>query len=439
MTEDVRLACKKHGTRANEQELTLYDVYAENTKNMMNKDRRILNLTRWRDWFAADMAEQAKARHGLEKFRSFALTNPNFSANNEADVELKLRSVDLLHTLFEASQHKVQSALAELLLGGDAAGAKPPPPPQQQQVAKFANMATTYDRQGVPSTILKLLDSAPILSSSVNMSTAAASASAPSPPDSPQARLRSATLASMSSSNSSSNTNASTPNLLPTACSNPGIYSNLNNNINNQQILHMPVPIHIAYNSLTNSYEATAAAATTTTTTTAAAACSVTNNYAGGNSSTVSSVSPAALSSSSSASSCSYSALPLITTTTTSATNTFASTATAPTIKTNPNKSCSLLLKAAYNSNERQQQQSSSALSVLALKKSITLLSHNNNNNNQNDHDQTSGNTTSSSAEMSLAINGNGMMAGSTGQYGIENYYNNSNNSVSDGKRTYLI
>jgi hypothetical protein len=134
ISEDIRTACKKYGTRTNEQEVYLYDIYAENTKNMMNKDRRIDNLNRWSDWFKLDIQEQIKAKNGLEKFRNFALNNPNFNSHNEAEVDLKLKSVNLLQTLYEASLFKVQSALSEC---------NDQPKPQ----AQYANMLTTYDRQ----------------------------------------------------------------------------------------------------------------------------------------------------------------------------------------------------------------------------------------------------------------------------------------------------
>jgi hypothetical protein len=134
VADDVRLACKKYGTKPNEQELFLYDTYAENTKNMMNKDRRILNLTKWRDWLGSDIQEQAKQRLGLEKFKTFALNNPNFNSNNDAEVDIKLKSVDLLQILYESSQFKVQTALAELL-------------DQPKPTAAHTNFLTTYDKQ----------------------------------------------------------------------------------------------------------------------------------------------------------------------------------------------------------------------------------------------------------------------------------------------------
>jgi hypothetical protein len=112
---DIQVACKKYGTCSNEQELYLYDIYAENTKNMMNRDRRIASLTKWADLLTTDIQAQIKSRQGLDKVKSFAKENPNFSnANNDADIGLKLESVNLLKILYEASLYKVQSALAEI-------------------------------------------------------------------------------------------------------------------------------------------------------------------------------------------------------------------------------------------------------------------------------------------------------------------------------------
>lgn len=142
--EDVRTACKKYGTTPNEssssntsqseQEIFLYDIYAENTRNMMNKDRRIANLTKWAHMFNADVQAQQKARHGLEKVKCFARENPNFNANNDVEVEIKLESVGLLQMLYEASLFKVQSALSELL------GTSRP------TFALANQMTTTYDK-----------------------------------------------------------------------------------------------------------------------------------------------------------------------------------------------------------------------------------------------------------------------------------------------------
>lgn len=135
INEDIKLACKKYGTASNEQEIFLYDIYAENTKNMMNKDRRIANLSKWSHLFNSDVQAQVKSRQGLEKVKNFAKENPNFNANNDIEVEIKLESVSLLQTLYEASLFKVQSALAELL--------DTPKP----SYAISSQMTTTYDKQ----------------------------------------------------------------------------------------------------------------------------------------------------------------------------------------------------------------------------------------------------------------------------------------------------
>ena len=75
--KDIRTACKKYGNGKNEQEINLYDIYAENTKNMMNRDRRIENLKKWAALFKTDLQAQIKSRQGLEKMRTFAKENPN--------------------------------------------------------------------------------------------------------------------------------------------------------------------------------------------------------------------------------------------------------------------------------------------------------------------------------------------------------------------------
>lgn len=163
---DIKIACKKYGNGKNEQEINLYDIYAENTKNMMNRDRRIENLNKWTELLKADLQSQIKARQGLEKVRTFAKENPNFKSNNDADVALKLESVQLLQTLYDSSLFKIETSLAEL-----TANEKP-----NYQYASLLN--TTYDKQGVPITIMKL-------NSSTEINTLMNKPSAPSPPISP--------------------------------------------------------------------------------------------------------------------------------------------------------------------------------------------------------------------------------------------------------------
>ena len=143
---DIRSACKKYGTCPNEQEISLYDIYAENTKNMMNKDRRIANLNKWSQLFEADVKSQANSLQGLIKVKNFAKENPNFNANNDADVNHKLETVKTLKILYEASFFKVKSALSELT--------EPHAPKATYEHSSL--MSTIFDKQGVPLTILRL-------------------------------------------------------------------------------------------------------------------------------------------------------------------------------------------------------------------------------------------------------------------------------------------
>jgi hypothetical protein len=62
---DVEIAVKKYGTCKNEQEVYLLDIYSENTKNMMNRDRRITNLNKWSQLFNTDFHAQDKIIEGL--------------------------------------------------------------------------------------------------------------------------------------------------------------------------------------------------------------------------------------------------------------------------------------------------------------------------------------------------------------------------------------
>lgn len=133
---DIQVACKKYGTSLNEQDIYLYDIYAENTKNMMNRDRRILSLNKWADILHADVVSQVKAREGLEKVKSFAKINPNFYTNNsESDIGQKCESVQLMQILYEASLYKIQTAITDL-----SGQTKP-----NYQYSNLIN--TTYDKQ----------------------------------------------------------------------------------------------------------------------------------------------------------------------------------------------------------------------------------------------------------------------------------------------------
>jgi hypothetical protein len=60
--EEIREACRKYGTASGgEQELCLYDVFSENTKNMMNRERRGESLSKWAEMLAADLGSQVRA------------------------------------------------------------------------------------------------------------------------------------------------------------------------------------------------------------------------------------------------------------------------------------------------------------------------------------------------------------------------------------------
>ena len=132
---DIQLACKKYGTCMNDQEIYLYDIYPENTKNMMNRDRRISSLTKWSEILTADVNFQHKSKEGLDKVKTFAKENPNFYSNNDADIVQKMQSVKLMQILYEASLFKVQTALADLF-------------DTQKPTYQYSNLiTTTYDKQ----------------------------------------------------------------------------------------------------------------------------------------------------------------------------------------------------------------------------------------------------------------------------------------------------
>ena len=273
---DIKKACEKYGTGKNEQEVYLFDIYAENTKNMMNRDRRLANLTRWSELFTTDIESQVKSRQGLDKVKTFAKQNPSFNSNNDAEVNQKLESVKLLQILYEASLFKVQTALAELLDN---------PKPNYEN---SSNLTTTYDKQGVPISTLKLNPS------QVDTTNFFSKPSAPSPPSSP-------TRISISSASSSA----------PTAPSRSSAYPSIQGSSSSSQLsfapMQMPQPVHYSL----NPYDSAALNGGSGST-----SC---YSYVGGESSSsssisTSSVSPAALSSSSSTQHSQSSPLPAVST-----------------------------------------------------------------------------------------------------------------------------
>lgn len=220
INQDIQLACKKYGTSSNnQQEVYLYDVYPENTKNMMNRGRRIESLTRWSELFNTDMESQQKAKDGLEKVKAFSKENPNFNINNEADIMQKMQSVNLMQTLYEGSIYKVQLALTDLW--------DTPKP-----CFKYSNLiSTTYDKQGVPSSILKL--------PSTLLINPFEKASAPSPPISP---------ASSTYTQSSNTTNSTSNNYNSINVSSTHTISS----IQAHPVISMPMPCHIYESSATS-------------------------------------------------------------------------------------------------------------------------------------------------------------------------------------------
>lgn len=142
---DIDTAAKKFGTtKETEQELFLFDVFSENTKNLMNRERRIMNLGKWAKLLSTDVEAQLKAKEGLERHRHFTRENPKFANNSDDEIAQKITSVQLLHLLYEASLFKVESSLTELV---------DKPKPTYRYVN---NLQTTYDKLAIPQTILKL-------------------------------------------------------------------------------------------------------------------------------------------------------------------------------------------------------------------------------------------------------------------------------------------
>jgi hypothetical protein len=70
---DIELAAKKYGSYPNVHEIYLFDIYSENTKNMMNRERRIANLNKWSLILNTDIQSQIKCIEGKLNLLSLGL------------------------------------------------------------------------------------------------------------------------------------------------------------------------------------------------------------------------------------------------------------------------------------------------------------------------------------------------------------------------------
>lgn len=144
---DIEIAVGKYGTSKNEQEIYLLDIYSENTKNMMYRDRRINNLTKWSQLIKTDYLSQDKIVEGIEKVRTFNKQNPKFGTNDDELLQ-KIQSIKLVKILYEACLFKIDSALADIL--------DKPKPQIMENNNYLKNISTTYDKLGIPISVLKL-------------------------------------------------------------------------------------------------------------------------------------------------------------------------------------------------------------------------------------------------------------------------------------------
>jgi hypothetical protein len=84
---------------------------------------------------------------GIEKVRTFNRQNPKFGTNDDELLQ-KIQSIKLVKILYESCLFKIDSSLAEIV---------DKPKPQINDTNNYLkNITTTYDKLGIPISILKL-------------------------------------------------------------------------------------------------------------------------------------------------------------------------------------------------------------------------------------------------------------------------------------------
>jgi hypothetical protein len=84
---------------------------------------------------------------GIEKVRTFNKQNPKFGTNDDELLQ-KIQSIKLVKILYEACLFKIDSALADIL--------DKPKPQINENNNYLKNITTTYDKLGIPISVLKL-------------------------------------------------------------------------------------------------------------------------------------------------------------------------------------------------------------------------------------------------------------------------------------------
>uniref|UniRef100_A0A1I8IJL1 F-BAR domain-containing protein n=2 Tax=Macrostomum lignano TaxID=282301 RepID=A0A1I8IJL1_9PLAT len=143
---DIGMVIEQRGALLQTSEQVLFESYAEDLNNPMDKGRREFALRTYAGFVYADLERELKGKEGVEKLLGVYASGPGgFSdVTSQREASEKLTHILAVVQFLEANQYKLDLAL-HALTGGD----KP--------VYRLAScLERSKDRQGMPQTILRL-------------------------------------------------------------------------------------------------------------------------------------------------------------------------------------------------------------------------------------------------------------------------------------------
>lgn len=155
--DDIVIEAKSN-IQTTETEILLYDIYAENDRNAMSQERRILSLMHWMQMLRQDIEIQRRSKDGrecccccfipysysfkilgIENLQGFCKQNQKFSSTvNPGDITVNRESVRLLLCLYEGSLYKIERMYNQL---------KHLPEPQYEHAQRYAKSSTDKVRK----------------------------------------------------------------------------------------------------------------------------------------------------------------------------------------------------------------------------------------------------------------------------------------------------
>ncbi|XP_074659382.1 nostrin-like isoform X4 [Tubulanus polymorphus] len=153
MSADLQAVVEQKGTGQNQPEQLLFECYAEDLNNTMNRERRLHWLRNALYFLEQDMDIEKKGREGVEKLMEVYRNRPNFADNeSQDDAKRKLLStrnaaasqVNAMMNYLEASHYKLSCAQAAVH-------------GQSKPTHRFSEyIEHSKDKQGLPQSVLRL-------------------------------------------------------------------------------------------------------------------------------------------------------------------------------------------------------------------------------------------------------------------------------------------